>query len=93
MRHVCLLWQILCSQGRNLCRWQNTVSAVDTLASHIVHVCDLLRHILSPGVFGSVQGLALKEGQAGEFVASFKSSGALDNSQSQCTLASKLIAK
>lgn len=66
---------------------------MDALAYHIVHVCCFVRLVLSPGVFGSVQGPALEEGQAGEFVTSFKSSGTLGNSQSQCTPTSKLIAK
>lgn len=66
---------------------------MDALASHIVRTCHFVILVLSPGVFGSVQGPALEEGQAGEFVTSFKSSGALDNSQSQCTPASKLRAK
>lgn len=49
--------------------------------------------MLSPGMFGSMQRPVLEEGQAGEFVTSFKSSAALDNGQSQFILASKLIAK
>jgi len=46
---------------------------MDALASHIVHVCLFVRLVLSPGVFGSVRGRALEEGQAGEFVTGFKS--------------------
>lgn len=49
--------------------------------------------MLSPGMFGSMQRPVLEEGQAGEFVTSFKSSAALDNGQPQFNLASKLIAK
>lgn len=45
-----------------------TVSIMDALASHIVHVSPFVRLRLSPEVFGSVQGPALEEGQAGEFV-------------------------
>lgn len=49
--------------------------------------------VLCSGVFGSVEGPAFEEGQASELVTSFKSSRALDSSQSQCTPISKFTAK
>lgn len=58
-----------------------TVSAMGAPASHIVHVCCFVRLMMSPGVFGSVQGAALEAGLAGGFVTTFRSSGALGNSQ------------
>lgn len=58
-----------------------TVSATGAPASHIVHVCCFVRLMMSPGVFGSVQGTALEAGLAGDFVTTLKSSGALGNSQ------------
>lgn len=64
-----------------------TVSATGAPASHIVHVCCFVRLMMSPGVFGSVQGAALcassvlEAGPAGDFVTTLKSSGALGNSQ------------
>lgn len=66
---------------------------MDALASHIVHVCHFVRLMLSSGVFGSVEGPAFEEGQAGELVTSFKSLGTLDSGQSQCTPVSKFTAK
>lgn len=57
-----------------------------------MRVC-CLSDSLSPGACLSVQGLALEEGQAGEFVTSLESSSALDNGQSQCMPASKLLTK
>lgn len=58
-----------------------TVSATGAPASYIVHICCFVRLMMSPGVFGSVQGTALEAGLAGDFVTTLKSSGALGNSQ------------
>lgn len=49
------------------------------IASYIVDVCPSVTLGLFSGVFGSVKGSALEEGQAGEFMTSFKSTGTLDN--------------
>lgn len=57
-----------------------TVSAVGAPASHVVHVCCFVGLMMSPGVFGSVQGAALEAGLAGDFGTTFRSSGALADS-------------
>lgn len=58
-----------------------TVSAMGAPASHIVHICCFVRLLISPGVFGSVQGAALEVRLAVDFVNTFRGSSALGNSQ------------
>lgn len=58
-----------------------SVSAVGAPASHIVHIFCFVRLLMSTGVLGSVQGAAVEAALAGDFGTTFRSSGALANSQ------------